>query len=182
MTDTLTPEQERIAQLEAELAQARQQNRPGDDTGRPWKVAQEHATDEHTRAEAPLPYRGPGAALHSFPILSGGSGGPQAGPYVRALAELLAQAGYAHNDVIKGLSTHFDDSVMADVARFKSDHDVREDISAFHGHSRPAAEIAENLVGPYTVQALFDTVAEKTGQPVEQLIARVEYGIHQQIR
>lgn len=176
-TTAPTPEQERIAQLEAELAKLREQNRPQDDSDRPWEQAKQHAQEEHTRAEAPVPYRGPGAVLHNFPILTGGSGGNHAGPYVRALAELLAQAGYATNNVIRGVGTVFDDSLAADVARFRSDHNVREPVHAYQGHTRPAEEIAQNLVGPYTVQALFEHVAEKIGQPVEQLISRVEYGI-----
>lgn len=180
-TSQPTPEQQRIAELESELARMRQTGaQPADDSHRPWKIAADNAQPEHTREEAPVPYRGPGAVLHHFPILTGGSGGPTNGPYVRALAELLAQAGYSTNNVIKGLSTHYDDSVAADVARFRADNDVTDDVSAFNGHTRPAKEIAENLVGPYTVQALFDKVAETIGQPVEQLVARVEYDIHRQ--
>jgi hypothetical protein len=183
-TETQSPEQDRIAQLEAELAQAkgRQAGAPQDDSDRPWNVAREHVQDEHTRAEAPVPYRGPGAVLHHFPILTGGSGGNLNGPYVRALAELLAEAGYSTNNVIKGLVSHFDDSVQADVSRFKADHDAGEPTDAYQGHTRPAPEIAQNLVGPYTVQKLFEVAAEKIGQPVEQLIARVEYDVARQLR
>lgn len=180
-TTELTPEQQRIAQLEAELASVRRQTSKPDDSDRPWEIAKQHAGEEHTREEAALPYRGPGAVLHKFPILTGGSGGNLGTPYVRALAELLAQLGYNTNNVIKGLVTHFDDSLGADVARFQADNDVREPLSAYQGHSRPAHEIAANLVGPYTVQALFDNVAEKIGQPVEQLIGRVEYDIARQL-
>jgi hypothetical protein len=179
---TPSSEQDRIAQLEAELARYRQNALPRDDSDRPWEVAKQHVSDEHTRAEAPVPYRGPGAVLHRFPILTGGSGGNLGGPWVRALAELLAQLGYATNNVIRGRSGHYDDSVAADLARFKAEHDVREPIEAYHGHTKPAQEIVENLCGPYTVQALFEKCAEQLDEPVEQLVNRVEHKVFTELR
>lgn len=144
---------------------------------RPWNVAAANGGEEHVRTVAPAPYRGPGAVLHHFPHLTGGSGGPQDGPYVRALADLLAELGYVHNDVIKGLTTFYDNTLAGDVARFQRDHDVREQVSAYNGHDHPAEDVAKRLVGPYTVQALFDKVAEKRDQSVASVIGQVEYAI-----
>lgn len=144
---------------------------------RPWNVAQRNASDEHTRDVAPLPYRGEGAVLHHFPHLTGGSGGPQDGPFVRALAELLAELGYTHNAVIRGEIGHFDNTLAGDVARFSRDNDVRENVDAYHGHDHPAEDVAKRLVGPYTIQALFEAVAKKRGQPVESVIGQKEYEI-----
>lgn len=144
---------------------------------RPWNVAQRNATEEHTRDVAPLPYRGEGAVLHHFPHLTGGSGGPQEGPFVRALAELLAELGYVHNDVIRGLTTFYDNTLAGDVARFQRDNDVRENVEAYNGHNDPAEDVAKRLVGPYTVQALFEKVAEKRDQDVSSVIGQKEYEI-----
>src|SRR5438270_12513622 len=94
--------EEELRKTKAQLQAATGPN-PQDpnEESRPWNVANEHAADEHRRDVAPLPYRGPGAVLHHFPHLTGGSGGPQDGPYVRALAELLAELGYVDHGVIK---------------------------------------------------------------------------------
>jgi len=170
----------RIRELETQLAAATAPGPVAHDPHadkRPWAVALEHASEEHTRDVAPLPYRGPGAVLHRFPHLTGGSGGPQDGPYVRALAELLAEAGYTSNEVINGRQREFDNSMMADVRRFQADNDVRENTDAYHGHPHPAEQIVRNLVGPYTVQALFEKVADKRGEPVHDVIREVEHRI-----
>lgn len=176
----LTREQyeQRIRELEGQVAAATGPS-PVDpnEAKRPWNVAAEHVGPEHTRTLAPLPYRGPGAVLHHFPHLTGGSGGPQEGPYVRAIAELLAELGYTDNAVIKGEALHFENTLAGDVARFKRDHDVRDPVDAYNGHNHPAQDIARNLVGPYAVQALFDAVAEKRGQDVASVIGQVEYAI-----
>ena len=174
---------ERIRELEAQLraAQGGPTSDPNSDK-RPWSIAASNAEDEHKRDEAPLPYRGDGAVLHHFPHITGGSGGPTVGPYVRALVDLLAELGYATNDVIRGRSQHYDNTVAGDVARFRMDHDVREDVNAYHGHPDPAEDVAKHLVGPYTIQAIFDKVAEKRGQDVAGVIGQVEYDVlrHQQ--
>ena len=170
----------RVRSLEGENAALRgpSQGDPNEEN-RPWTIASkpENATDEHTRQVAPLPYRGPGSVIHHFPHLTGGSGGPQDGPYVRALAELLAELGYDHNDVIKGLAGHYENTLAGDVARFQRDNDVREQTSAYNGHTDPAEDVAKRLVGPYTVQALFDKVAEKRDQPVASVVGQKEYEI-----
>lgn len=173
--------EERLRRTEAELAAARGPN-PVDphEEDRPWNTAREHASDEHTRDVAPLPYRGPGAVLHHFPHLTGGSGGPQNGPYVRAIAELLAELGYVDNAVIKGEATFYENTLAGDVARFRRDHDVRENTTAYNGHNDPADDVVKYLVGPYTIQALFDAVAEKRGQDVSSVIGQVEYEIARQ--
>lgn len=149
----------------------------GDEDHRPWNVAAKNAEDVHTRREAPLPYRGEGAVLHHWPHLTGGAGGPQDGPYVRALAELLAELGYDTNDVIRGRVGFFENTLAGDVARFKRDNDVVEQTSAYNGHNDPAEDVARRLVGPYTIQALFEKVAEKRDQPVASVIGQVEYEI-----
>lgn len=170
--------EQRVRSLEGQLAAVHGPNvADPHEADRPWKVAEQHVTDEHTRPVAPLPYRGEGAVLHHFPHITGGSGGPVVGPYVRALAELLAELGYVENGVIKGELAHFDNTMGGDIARFRRDHDVRENTSAYHGHNDPAEDVVKNLVGPYTIQALFDAVAQKTGQDVQSLIGRVEYDI-----
>jgi hypothetical protein len=148
-----------------------------DEDKRPWKIAADNAQEEHTRAVAPLPYRGPGAVLHHFPHMTGGSGGPQTGPYVRAVAELLNELGYSHNDVIQGKSTFYENTLAGDVARFRRDNDVREQLDAYNGHNDPAQDVVKHLVGPYTVQALFEKVAEKRGQDVASVIGQKEYEI-----
>jgi hypothetical protein len=149
----------------------------GNEEHRPWNVAAQNAEDVHTRREAPLPYRGEGAVLHHWPHLTGGSGGPQDGPYVRALAELLAELGYDSNDVIRGRVGYFENTLAGDVARFKRDNDVMEQTQAYHGHNEPAEDVVKRLVGPYTVQALFEKVAAKREQPVASVIGQVEYEI-----
>ena len=167
-----------LRRLRGQLAAA-QGPHPSDENadGRPWNVAAQHAEDEHTREVAPLPYRGEGAVLHHFPHITGGSGGPIVAPYVRALAELLAELGYVDNGVIKGQQAHYDNTMAGDIARFRRDHDVRENVQAYHGHNDPAEDIVKHLVGPYTVQAIFDEVAQKRGQDVASVIGQVEYDI-----
>lgn len=172
-------------QLEAEVRRlqgqvdAAQGPHPADpnEENRPWHTARDNAEDEHTRDVAPAPYRGPGAVLHHFPHLTGGSGGPVMGPYVRAVADLLGELGYRDNGVIKGQITHYDNSLAADVARFRRAQDVRENADAYHGHNDPAEDVVKNVVGPYTIQALFDAVAEQRGEDVRSLIGQVEYDI-----
>jgi hypothetical protein len=115
--------------------------------------------------------------LHHFPHLTVGSGGPQNAPYVRALAELLAELGYSENEVIRGHVTHFENTLAGDVARFQRDNNVRENTANYNGHNDPAEDVAKRLVGPYTVQAIFDKVAEKRGQDVASVIGQKEYEI-----
>jgi hypothetical protein len=130
-----------------------------------WEVAAENGGPEHqlerdpdTREpkRRPRPYRGPGAVTHSRPILSYGSAGPE----VRELAEMLAELGYDDNEVIKGRSpaNGLDNTLMADVRRFATDHGVREDSAAFDGKEVPASRLVDEHVGPYIWQALEEAV------------------------
>lgn len=170
--------EQRIRELEGQLRAATGPSRVDpNEEDRPWNVAAKNAEDEHMREVAPLPYRGPGAVLHHFPHLTGGTGGPQEGPYVRAVAEMLAELGYSHNDVIRGITGHFENTLAGDVARFQRDNDVREHTSAYNGHNDPAEDVIKRVVGPYTIQALFEKVAEKRDQPVSSVIGQVEYGV-----
>lgn len=173
----------RVRSLEGQLAAASGPH-PVDanEQNRPWQVAKENAGEEHLRDVAPLPYRGPGAVIHHFPHITGGSGGPQTGPYVRALAEMLAELGYHDNEVIAGRVGHYENTLAGDVARFRRDNDVRENVDAYNGHAHPAHDVARNLVGPYTIQAIFDKVAEHRDQPVSSVVGQVEYDIHRQQR
>ena len=168
----------RVRELSGQLAAAQGPSQADPNEGdRPWVKAEQNAQPEHTRDVAPLPYRGEGAVLHHFPHLTGGSGGPIVLPYVRAVAELLAELGYVDNGVIKGETRYFDNTLAGDLARFKRDHNIRENVAAYNGHRWPAEDVARNLVGPYTIQALFDAVAEKRGQSVASVIGQVEYDI-----
>jgi hypothetical protein len=178
--------EQRLRELESENARLRGPSRTDEnEENRPWNVAAKNAGEEHMRDVAPLPYRGEGAVLHHFPHLTGGSGGPQEGPYVRALAELLAEVGYDSNEVIRGRVGYMENTLAGDVARFSRDHDVREHVAAYNGHPDPAEDVSKRLVGPYTVQAIFDKVAEKRGQDVASVIGQKEYEIgraHQRAR
>ena len=170
--------EDELRTLRGQLAAA-QGPHPTDDNadGRPWNVAAQNAGEEHTREVAPLPYRGDGSVIHHFPHITGGSGGPIVGPYIRALAELLAELGYVDNGVIKGELGYYDNTMAGDIARFRRDHDVRENVAAYHGHNDPAEDIVKHLVGPYTIQAIFDAVAEKRDQSVASVIGQVEYDV-----
>jgi len=92
---------------------------------------------------------------HSEPLLTYGS----AGEKVRLLATLLARVSpnYATNNVIRGLSPAdvLDNSVMADVARFRAEYAISEDLQAWQGHPVPATDLVGAYVGPHTWHALY---------------------------
>ncbi len=91
---------------------------------------------------------------HNEPILTGGVSGAA----VERLVRLLAANGYASNSVVKGENPHaiLDNSVMADVHRFRAEKDVHEPPELFEGRDVPAADEEGKWVGPHTWQALKD--------------------------
>lgn len=126
----------------------------------PVQAADTAAVDQHVGAlaqEVPAGEELP-PVTHNEPILTGGS----AGPAVERLCRLLAAAGYASNTVVKGENPPavLDNSVMADVNRFRAAHDVHEPPELFQGRDVPAADEEGKWVGPHTWQALKDNAAQ----------------------
>jgi hypothetical protein len=128
----------------------------------PWEIAAVHGDESHdlkidprtnTPTGAPVPYTGPAAVVHDEPLLTYGSAGPE----VERLVGLLARLGYADTrEPLAAAAQVFDNSVMANVQRFQSEHGVSESLDQFQGLNVPAATLVEHHVGPYTWQALYD--------------------------
>lgn len=97
-----------------------------------------------------------GPVTHGDPILTFGA----AGPAVEKLARLLAHAGeaYATNTIVNGTNPHniLDNTVMADVRRFRADYDVSEPKDLYQSRDVAADLIDGTWVGPYTWQKLYE--------------------------
>lgn len=92
---------------------------------------------------------------HSMPILSSGSGGEQAS-FVRELGRRLNILGYT-TSIGTNVNpwANCDESVMGAVERFREEHNVQEDPTAWGGNTAAGRQRADAHIGPWTWEAII---------------------------
>lgn len=141
---------------------------PGDEREQPW----DHQKAGVTREQLDALHEEPGSPNtvspivigHSMPVLSSGSGGDQSwavGELARRLNVLgiKTSVGTAQNPF-----SILDQSVMAGVERFREEHNVAEDPTAFGGNTAAGRARAGAHVGPWTWEAIIRASERKLAE------------------
>ncbi|MEA2664885.1 MAG: hypothetical protein QOI11_1829 [Candidatus Eremiobacteraeota bacterium] len=99
-----------------------------------------------------------------LPILSSGSVDPQTPDIFRKLAELDEKY---QTPISRGETAHgvVGAEEMAAVRAFRRDYNVLEDPSPFGGDNPTGREVADNHIGPWTLEALFRAHDSRDNEP-----------------
>ena len=132
---------------------------PGDQREQPWDHQKAGVTREQQDALLDEPgspnTASPIVIGHSMPILSSGSGGDQSW----AVAELARRLKILGITTSVGTAQNpfavLDQSVMSAVERFREEHNVHEDPTAFGGNTSAGRQRASAHIGPWTWEAVI---------------------------
>jgi peptidoglycan hydrolase-like protein with peptidoglycan-binding domain len=125
-------------------------------------VAQTSWPKKGNRAKQPWEHDDPPITPRAgLPLLSSGS----ADPYVHTACAQLAALGY-ETPTSRGENAYgvVGPEELQAFRQFRNDHNVREDPTAFGGDNPVGREIADNHIGPWTLEALtraYDLEAEE---------------------
>lgn len=148
------PDQEQAQQQAPSLrSQYADWPQKGDQREQPWDLDALGVPNSDRELEPGTPNTvSPVVIRHSYPLLASGS----AGAPVAELAARLHLLGYA-TDIAEGKNPFsiLTTNVMSAVERFREEHNVREDPTAYGGDTEAGRRQANEVVGPYTWEALL---------------------------